>query len=79
MIGLIFLSAPIRVTITCVCVGVALCFLATGVNSLDDFDNGYYYMAALPSIFFSVIGVGSIPSKVSKLVGDDVLKKIVWS
>lgn len=73
------LSAPISVTITCACVGVALCFLATGVNSLDDFDNGYYYMAALPSIFFSVIGVGSIPSKVSKLVGDDVLKKIVWS
>jgi len=73
------LSAPISVTITCACVGVALCFLATGVNSLDDLNNEYYYLAALPSIALSTTGVGTIPAKVSTLLGKDVLKKVVWS
>jgi len=72
------LSSPVLVPAVCICAGVGLCYLATGVNSADDLTNEYYILAALPSIATSFTPVG-VSSKVTALVGENLLKKVTWS
>ena len=78
--GVTFMIAfgPGLLPLAAVCGGVALCYLATGVNSLDDLNCPYYYLAAAPSIILSATPFGT-EEKIAYFVGEKVVTKIVAS
>jgi len=72
------LGAPLIVPTLAIAGGITLCYLATGVNSVDDLGNPYYVFASIPSIATSIVGV-SVESKILALTEKTLLDKLVCS